>query len=262
MTVAPTAGAALFSFLLFAGSAAVLVRLQGRSYLRWALTASVAALIAARAGYLLQSPAALDSPAAALRLWDGVSVLWGGAALLLVSFIFFRESPRRLLWALLPVLLAGSGWALSRHWEAPAQLPELTLRTLDGAQRSLAAPLGRPRVVNLWASWCGPCRREMPLLLQAARAHPDIRFEFVNQGETPTAAARYAAAVGLDNAAVLLDPEQTLLRYYALPGLPATLFFDARGRLLTSVVGELSAQRLQAALAHLRRELPGVEQEG
>src|SRR5690606_35627119 len=61
---------------------------------------------------------------------------------------------------------------------------QLPLMTLNGEIESLTDMRGRPLVVNLWATWCPPCRREMPVLAQAQQREKDIAFIFVNQQET------------------------------------------------------------------------------
>ena len=69
-----------------------------------------------------------------------------------------------------------------------------TLPTLDGKAAALADFKGRPTVVNLWATWCPPCRNEMPVLQQAQAAHADLHFVFLNQGETADKVRGFVAA--------------------------------------------------------------------
>jgi thiol-disulfide isomerase/thioredoxin len=76
-------------------------------------------------------------------------------------------------------------------------LPELTLSDLDGRPVALTEFAGKPMVVNLWASWCPPCRREMPALGKAQRAARDMNFVFVNQGEDSATVRAYLTAAGL-----------------------------------------------------------------
>jgi thiol-disulfide isomerase/thioredoxin len=128
-------------------------------------------------------------------------------------------------------------------------LAPLAVATPDGRAQTLPPSDGRPTVVNLWASWCGPCRREMPVLEDARRRHPQLRVLLVNQGESPEVVRAYLRRAGLSADGVWLD-ERGLLGAQWGRALPTTLFVDARGQVRATHVGALSAaslaQRLQA----------------
>ncbi|HQQ71908.1 MAG TPA: TlpA disulfide reductase family protein, partial [Alicycliphilus sp.] len=128
-------------------------------------------------------------------------------------------------------------------------LPDWRGVALDARSVALPELRGQPVVVNLWASWCPPCRREMPVLLQASQARPDVRFVWINQGEAPETALRYASQQGLPLADVLLDGTSQLSRELGHKALPTTLFYDAQGRLQAVRAGELSAATLAQHLA-------------
>ncbi len=61
--------------------------------------------------------------------------------------------------------------------------PTIALQQMDGPPIAVSDVIGKPAVVNLWATWCPPCRREMPLLAEVAASRDDVSFLFVNQGE-------------------------------------------------------------------------------
>lgn len=128
-------------------------------------------------------------------------------------------------------------------------LAPLALATPDGRPQTLPVSDGRPTVVNLWASWCGPCQREMPVLEQARLRHPQLRVLLVNQGEAPEVVRAYLRRAGLSADGVWLDPRGLLGAQWGR-ALPTTLFVDARGQVRATHVGALSAaslaQRLQA----------------
>ncbi len=111
---------------------------------------------------------------------------------------------------------------------------------------------GRPVVLNLWASWCGPCREEMPMLAQAQQREPGIAFLFVNQGESADTVRAYLAREHLPLREVLLDAQSQLLPAVGSRGLPTTVFFDAGGRQVDAHFGALNAAALQSRLRALR----------
>jgi thiol-disulfide isomerase/thioredoxin len=132
-----------------------------------------------------------------------------------------------------------------------APLPDLALRTLDGGNLHLRAT-GKPVVLNLWATWCPPCRREMPAMGAAQAANPDVAFVFVNQGEDAHEVRRYLEGERLALANVALDPARRVARASGVSGYPTTLFYDARGKLVARHMGELSKAKLAEHLDTLR----------
>ena len=132
-------------------------------------------------------------------------------------------------------------------------LPTVVLTTLSGEPTDLAAlAKGQPMVVNLWASWCPPCRREMPVLAEAQQRETGVTFVFANQSEGAATALRYLSASALSLANVVLDPGAELGRAVGSTGLPTTLFYDASGQLADTHMGELSAASLASKLNPLR----------
>lgn len=146
---------------------------------------------------------------------------------------------------------AGSfGLPLLWQQKNTVQLPDTVLSSLDQQPRALLSFVGKPTVVNLWATWCPPCRREMPVLQRAQDANPDIHFVFLNQGETADTVQAFLNEQHLPLTNVLLDPSSAMGAHFGQRALPTTLFFDAQGRLVDTRMGELShatlAQRLEA----------------
>lgn len=111
---------------------------------------------------------------------------------------------------------------------------------------------GQPLVINLWATWCPPCRREMPVLQQAQKDHPDVRFIWINQGEQAETVMRYLSTMQLPPAQVLLDPEQQASKHWQQRGLPSTYFYDASGQMKSMRMGELSRASLAEHLSAIR----------
>lgn len=138
--------------------------------------------------------------------------------------------------------------------KAPISLPELSLTTLDGNAIALQSFAGRPVIINLWASWCPPCRREMPMLLEAQKTHKDLVFIFANQGEAASAVRTYIAAQAPQPENVLLDPTGSIARHVSSAGLPTTLFFNRHGRLADVRMGELSRSSLEQRVKLLQAD--------
>jgi DsbE subfamily thiol:disulfide oxidoreductase len=112
---------------------------------------------------------------------------------------------------------------------------------------------GRPLVVNFWASWCTPCRREMPVL-QAVSQQLRGRVDFlgVDYLDQVGAARRLVAETGVTYQLVA-DPRGRAGAKLGITGLPTTLFLDAGGVLVGRRVGELDARRLREAIASYLR---------
>ena len=134
------------------------------------------------------------------------------------------------------------------------ELPALVFTEPNGAANvNLAhAARGRPVVVNLWATWCGPCRQEMPMLAAAQQRESAVGFLFVNQGESDSAVRAYLTDQGLPLREVLLDAGSKLGPAVGSRGLPTTLFYDAKGRQVDAHFGVLNAAALESRLRQLR----------
>ena len=136
------------------------------------------------------------------------------------------------------------------------RLPHMALQTLAGETRSLQELQGRPVVVNLWATWCPPCRREMPALMRFAAQNPQVAVVLVNQGEEAPTVAAYLQQETLRSDAVWLDPHSDIGGFVGQRALPTTLFFDGLGRLQEVRVGELSEATLQQKVSTLQAAQP------
>lgn len=165
---------------------------------------------------------------------------------------------RALLGAMLTASVVWLVALAANHWgnTNTQVLPELGVVNVQGQTASLAQWRGKPTVVNLWASWCPPCRREMPAFVAVAQKYPNANVVLLNQGEDVATVANYLQQQNLSTTHVWLDPSRAIGAHFGQQALPTTLFFDAQGRLVTIRVGELSEATLQAQLAPLLQAAP------
>jgi thiol-disulfide isomerase/thioredoxin len=218
------------------------------------LRAALVGLLVARAAFVIQGWRGYgQSPLAILDIRDGGWSPWPGlAAALGVLGVFAWRQPalRRALAAGALAGLAfwgGLATLLGLH-ETPA-LPTLELVDLQGARAPLRDGTDRrPMVVNLWATWCAPCRAEMPMLAEAAQRERGVRFVFVNHGESAQVVQQFLAAQPYRLQGVLLDERMQLGAAIGSAGLPTTLFLDASGSLVARHLGPLNAASLAARL--------------
>jgi cytochrome c biogenesis protein CcmG, thiol:disulfide interchange protein DsbE len=129
-------------------------------------------------------------------------------------------------------------------------LPALAFDCLGGGTLDLGRALGAPAVVNLWASWCGPCREELPLLQDFADAAGDrVRVLGVISRDGVPQAASFAADAGVRFPGAF-DGAGELMAELGLPGLPATYLVDADGALVHTETGAVdSVAELEALVA-------------
>jgi len=129
------------------------------------------------------------------------------------------------------------------------RLPPLELSCLTpGPSIDLAALSGRPVLVNLWASWCGPCREEMPALQAAHEQYGEqVQFLGVDSKDTTEAGAAFLGDIGVTYPQVV-DPEGELLNHLGVPGLPITVLLDEEGRIAATHVGQLDSESIEELL--------------
>lgn len=130
------------------------------------------------------------------------------------------------------------------------RLPQVELPCLNESREVDVSRLAGPAVVNLWASWCGPCRKEMPMLARAARRHPELQFVGINTLDRQEAAADLLTKTGVTYPQ-LVDVDAVVLHDTRVPGLPVTLAVDVDGRVVDRVIGELSSSELATLLESL-----------
>jgi cytochrome c biogenesis protein CcmG, thiol:disulfide interchange protein DsbE len=111
---------------------------------------------------------------------------------------------------------------------------------------------GRVTVVNVWASWCAPCRQEHPLLVELAR-DPSVRVVGINQKDNPDNARRFLGALGNPFSAVGVDPNGRASIDWGVYGVPETFIVGSDGTIRYKQIGPLTPETLPAFKERLRQ---------
>lgn len=245
--------AAIIGIGAFLLAMSLLARLLRSDAARLSFSAILVGLLAARLGHvILHWETFGPEPLRVFYVWQGGFELVAGlAGLLLYGVVRVRRW--RSAATLTGSTVAGLGvWAmflLLTGYSVSVPLPEqLLLHQVSGEPIALSDFAGKPMVINLWATWCPPCVRELPMLSEMAAETPDVTFAFVNQGDPAAAIASFLEQqdIGLDVS--LVDEGWLTSTHYGARGLPTTLFIDAQGRVVDTVVGEVSRESLAAHL--------------
>lgn len=163
------------------------------------------------------------------------------------------------------LLIFGSGWiwvnrvpedqVISRDTPRPAvgyPAPEFRLKTLTGENFALSDLRGTPVVLNFWATWCGPCRNELPALQKAAITYAGkVAIVGVDQAEAADVVQKYADELGL-TFTIPLDASHDAANAYDVALMPTTYFIDAQGIIRSVHLGEMNSITLAENIAGIR----------
>lgn len=125
--------------------------------------------------------------------------------------------------------------------DSPRSIPEIPFEKDDGEAMTLADFRGKVVVLNLWATWCPPCRREMPTLDALQAKLGSQRFEVVALSVDragPSIVREFFADEGVEHLALYIDTSARALSRLGVPGIPTTLVLDTEGREIARLTGE------------------------
>ncbi|NNP70168.1 TlpA disulfide reductase family protein [Acinetobacter sp. Ac_5812] len=209
-------------------------------------------LIAARVVFvLIHADAYFSHPIDIIKIQDKGFSPYAGMVTAAVWFIWKNRALKyKMLGSSLLVFVAVqlASLALLKPFQVQAEYPALGFHDLQQQPQALTQFIGQATVINLWASWCPPCHREMPVLYQAQQDYPDIHFVMINQGEATDVIKNYLSQHQFNFKNVLADPNGEMAQQMKMYGMPSTLFFNAQGQLVEQHMGELSPAMLKQYL--------------
>ncbi|WP_108482750.1 TlpA disulfide reductase family protein [Oceaniglobus ichthyenteri] len=225
----------------------------------WTAGALVIWIITARLGFVIANwEGFAPAPLTVLAIWQGGFNATAGAVGLGATVLAAFFTRPKIIGPLAISILGGAlAFGVATYFlpdQAKGRIPVAIFTDMSGVPVNLAARDGQPLVLNLWATWCPPCRREMPMMVDLAQSQAGVDIIFANQGEPERNIERYLDLTGLTAAGMVRDPTRALMQEFGLLGLPSTLFFTADGTLQSVHTGEISRAALLAAINDLKRD--------
>ena len=227
----------------------------------WAWSAALIAVLGARLGFVFENAGYFwANPFGVLKFWEGGFSAWWGVVAGAITAVHYAVNGRVALRNIIPAVVLGlATWIVVPTLLTPAEarerhLPDTVFMQLVGEPVALPELLGEPLVINLWATWCGPCRRELPMMASVAAREAGVAFAFANQEESAARVTQFLEGeLGLELPHVLLDSRATLPTQFRTIGLPVTLFFSATGEFVHIHSGQISEPQFLQAIARAKQ---------
>lgn len=148
---------------------------------------------------------------------------------------------------------ASSRYGAPKQGNAPMLAPVITLKNTEGSDITLDQWKGKLLLVNFWATWCAPCRKEMPLLVNAQKQYGARGLQIIGPALDDAESVRKLAAELKLNYPIMSDYNSAdaamMLLGNAEGGLPFSVLIDAQGRIIKTVLGELNQKELDKLIA-------------
>ena len=124
--------------------------------------------------------------------------------------------------------------------ENPIKISELKFKDFNLQEVNLTSKKGNIMILNFWASWCLPCKREMPSLEKLAQNYPEIKIYPINMEKPNKLRARdFYKSIGVTNLDIYFDPEFNLVKQFKMRGMPTSILINKEGMEFARVLGEI-----------------------
>jgi len=180
-------------------------------------------------------------------------LVMAAAGVLLAAVAIFGILQNRFVWDASPAVdrsgnQPDADTSTSAYSQAGKAAPEFELDSLEGSRVNLSDFAGHPVLINYWATWCPPCREELPLIQERLEKYsPDLVVLTINAGEEPKTIRNFIQQEDF-SFHVLLDPEWKAEALYGIYAYPTTVFIDREGLIQARYVGGMSAEILDEYL--------------
>ena len=125
-------------------------------------------------------------------------------------------------------------------YEKPKIIEELKFKDLNLQEVDLTNKKGNIMILNFWATWCAPCRREMPSLEKLTHLHPEVKVYAINMEKPNKLKAQdFFKFIGVLSLDIYFDPKLELVKQFKMRGLPTSILIDKEGREFGRIVGEI-----------------------